>query len=62
MSFVLPFVLWVSLGNAVAMQDSVCGVHTGHADPSLYCLPLHPTERVPDASGTAVLQPEPGPL
>ena len=62
MSFALPFVLSVSLGNVVVMQDSLCGAHTSHADPSLYCLPLHPTERVPNASGTAVLQPEPGPF
>jgi suppressor of ftsI len=62
MSFALPFALWVALGNAAVVQDSLCGVHTRHADPSLYCLPLHPTERVPDASGTAVLQPEASPF
>ena len=60
--FALPFALWVTVTNAAVMQDSLCGAHTSHADPSLYCLPLHPTERVPDASGTAVLQPEPGPF
>jgi suppressor of ftsI len=62
MSFALPFALWLTVTNAAVMQDSLCGAHTSHADPSLYCLPLHPTERVPDASGTAVLQPEPGPF
>ena len=62
MSFALPFVLWVTVTNAAVVQDSLCGAHTRHADPSLYCLPLHPTERVPDASGTVVLQPEPGPF
>jgi suppressor of ftsI len=62
MSFALPFALWVTVTNAAVAQDSLCGAHSSHADPSLYCLPLHPTERVPDASGTAVLQPEPGPF
>jgi suppressor of ftsI len=61
MSFALPFVLWVAVTNA-AVQDSLCGARSSHADPSLYCLPLHPTDRVPDASGTAVLEPEPGPF
>ncbi len=61
MWYVLPAFLSLVTGNTAA-QDSLCAAQARDADPSLYCLPLHPTERVPAASGTAVLQPEPGPF
>ncbi|HJR16495.1 MAG TPA: multicopper oxidase domain-containing protein, partial [Gemmatimonadales bacterium] len=49
-------------GHDALAQDSLCTARSPHADPSLYCLPLHPTEKVPMATGTAVLEPEPGPF
>jgi suppressor of ftsI len=48
--------------HRAAAQDSLCAASTPDADPSLYCLPLHPTDLVPLASGTAVLQAESGPF
>ncbi len=60
-SFALPLLLAAIGHNAVA-QDSLCAAHTSDADPSLYCLPLFSTANAPGASGTAVLQPEPGPF
>ncbi len=50
------------MDSQAAAQDSLCAARTPDADPTLYCLPLHPTDRVPHASGTAVLQSEPGPF
>ncbi|MEA2722232.1 MAG: hypothetical protein QOH59_3, partial [Gemmatimonadales bacterium] len=47
--------------GAVA-QDSLCTAHTRDADPSIYCLPLFSTAKAPEASGTAVLRPEPSPF
>jgi hypothetical protein len=56
----VPLLLAV-LGYPLA-QDSLCVAHTRDADPSIYCLPLFSTAIAPLASGTAVLQPEPGPF
>jgi FtsP/CotA-like multicopper oxidase with cupredoxin domain len=53
--------LLVTLGYPLA-QDSLCVVHTRDADPSIYCLPLFSTAKAPLASGTAVLQLQPGPF
>ncbi len=54
--------LAATVDSQAVAQDSLCAARTPNADPTLYCLPLHPTDRAPDASGTAVLQPEPGPF
>jgi len=50
------------IGNGAVAQDSLCTAHTRHADPSIYCLPLFSTDKAPEASGTAVLRPEPSPF
>jgi suppressor of ftsI len=54
--FFFPLILAASVASPVLAQDSLCAVRSPDADPSLYCLPLHPTARVPEASGTVVLQ------
>ena len=53
--------LLVALGYPLA-QDSLCAAHTRDADPSIYCLPLFSTAKAPLASGTALLQLQPGPF
>lgn len=54
--FWFSLILAATLVSQVAAQDSLCAARSPDADPSLYCLPLHPTTRVPEASGTVVLQ------
>ena len=61
-TFLLPLLLAATYPHPGWAQDSLCSAHSPAADPSLYCLPLHPTERVPQAVGTAVLQHEAGPF
>ena len=61
MTFALPLLL-TAIGYSAAAQDSLCAAHSPDADPSLYCLPLHPTGNAPRAMGTAVLQPETSPF
>jgi FtsP/CotA-like multicopper oxidase with cupredoxin domain len=55
-------VLAATLVSSAAAQDSLCTAHTRDADPSIYCLPLFSTPGAPEASGTAVLRPEPSPF
>lgn len=50
------------MAASTGAQDSLCAAHTRDADPSLYCVPLLSTPLAPAASGTVVLQPEPGPF
>ena len=59
---VLTLLLAALPESRAAAQDSLCAARTPNADPTLYCLPLHPTERAPEAGGTAVLEPESGPF
>ncbi len=62
MGLAFPLLLAAILGNVSTTQDSLCSARVPDADPTLYCLPLHPTDRVPSASGTASLQQESGPF
>ena len=61
MSFPALAHLLMALGYPLG-QDSLCAAHTRDADPSIYCLPLFSTAKAPLASGTALLQLQPGPF
>ncbi|HWN19922.1 MAG TPA: multicopper oxidase family protein [Gemmatimonadales bacterium] len=58
----MHLLLVATLINGAEAQDSLCTAHTRDADPSIYCLPLFSTAKAPEASGTAVLRPEPSPF
>ena len=62
MNFLPPLLLAATLTIPASAQDSLCAARSPHADPSLYCLPLHPTSRTPEASGTALLMHEASPF
>ncbi|MBA3445235.1 MAG: multicopper oxidase domain-containing protein [Gemmatimonadales bacterium] len=61
-SFALSLLLAAIIGNSALAQDSLCAAHSPAADPSLYCFPLLPADRAPEAGGTAVLQPDASPF
>ena len=61
-NFFLSLLLIVTPAGGVSAQDSLCAARSRDADPSLYCLPLHPTAQVPLASGTAVLRHDASPF
>jgi suppressor of ftsI len=50
------------IGRDAVAQDSLCTMQSPDADPTLYCLPLHPTDKAPRATGTALLELEPSPF
>jgi suppressor of ftsI len=58
----MHLLLVATLINGAVAQDSLCTARTRDADPSIYCLPLFSTAKAPEASGTAVLRPEPSPF
>ncbi|HEY8197478.1 MAG TPA: hypothetical protein VIG04_10890, partial [Gemmatimonadales bacterium] len=58
----MHLLLVATVVNTAIAQDSLCTAHTRDADPSIYCLPLFSTAKAPQATGTAVLRPEPSPF